>query len=134
MLLIRNAALPTDSYALNLRQSHAAGLLASHTRLFNVLEVDCRHEVRGVPGMRHFAIQLVNLLKRETLGLVDHGVDEQDANEAGTAPDEEDFGAEVGVTGTGVDKVWRCVCYAERCQSCDSSFLDGREQTYRWPS
>ena len=55
--------------------------------------------------MRALAVELVDLLEGEALCLVNHAVDEEDANEAASAPDEEDLGAHVGVTGAGVDHV-----------------------------
>lgn len=50
-------------------------------------------------------IQLINLLKRKTLGLVDHEVDECDAEEAACEPDEEDLRLEIGISRAPVDEV-----------------------------
>jgi hypothetical protein len=44
-----------------------------------------------------------------TLGLVYHGVDEDDADEAARSPDEEHFCAEASITWSGIDEVRRCV-------------------------
>lgn len=55
--------------------------------------------------MGDLGVELVDLLEGKTLGLVDHGPDEEDADEAEAAPDEEDLCAEVGVTGSGIDHV-----------------------------
>ena len=52
-------------------------------------------------------IQLVNLLEGKALGLVDHEVDERDAQETAAEPDEEDFRLQVGVSGPEVDQVRR---------------------------
>lgn len=57
----------------------------------------------------HLAVQLVDLLERQALGLVDEEVDEGDAEEAAAEPDEEDLGLQVGVPGPVVDEVGRRV-------------------------
>ncbi len=57
----------------------------------------------------HLGIQLVDLLEGQALGLVDHEVDEGDAQEAASEPDEEDLGLQVGVAGAEVDEVGRRV-------------------------
>lgn len=57
------------------------------------------------------AVQQVDLLEGQTLGLGDEEVGEDEAADAGTAPDEEDFDAQVGCFDTigagcgGVDEV-----------------------------
>jgi hypothetical protein len=53
-----------------------------------------------------FTVEIVNLFKRETLGLVDEEVDEGNAQEAASEPDEEDLTLEVGISVTVVDKIW----------------------------
>ena len=73
--------------------------------VLDILEGDGRNEARRLPGLGALAVKLVDLLEGKTLGLVDHGPDEEDADEAASAPDEEDLGTHVGVTGTVVDHV-----------------------------
>jgi hypothetical protein len=73
--------------------------------ILNVLERDGRDEARGLPRLADLAVELVDLLQRQTLGLVDHSPDEEDADEAASAPDEEDLGTEVGVSRAVVDHV-----------------------------
>jgi len=51
-------------------------------------------------------VELINLLQTESLGLVDHEVDEGNADEAEATPNEEDLGLKVGVAWTIVHKVW----------------------------
>jgi hypothetical protein len=71
----------------------------------NVLEADSRYESLALPRLADLAVELVNLLQGQTLGLVDHGPDECDADEAEAAPHEEDLGLKVRVAGTVVDHV-----------------------------
>jgi len=53
----------------------------------------------------NFIIQLINLLKRKALGLINHEVHESDTQEAASEPDEEDLRLQVCVSGTPVDEV-----------------------------
>lgn len=73
--------------------------------VLNVLEADGRHEALALPRLADLEVKLVDLLEGQTLGLVDHEVDEGDADEAEAAPDEEDLGLQVGVAGALVDHV-----------------------------
>ena len=52
--------------------------------------------------LQHF----VDLLKGETLGLGDEEVREGEEDEAESAPEEEDFGAHIGIARGGSDRVW----------------------------
>ena len=54
--------------------------------LLHILETHGRHELGRLPGLGHLGVELVDLLEREALGLVDEGVDEADADEAEGAP------------------------------------------------
>ena len=54
--------------------------------LLDVLERDLRAERLALPRLGDNAVELVDLLERQTLGLVDHEVDEGDADEAAGAP------------------------------------------------
>ena len=74
-----------------------------------LLETGLSEGVGGLPlgrgpgsGLGH---HLIDLLQGQTLGLVNHEVDESDADEAEAAPDEEDLGLQVGVAGALVDHV-----------------------------
>lgn len=58
-----------------------------------------------LPCRANLIIELINLLQSQTLGLVDHGVHERNAQEAAAEPDEEDLGLQVRVTWPVVDQV-----------------------------
>lgn len=58
-----------------------------------------------LPRVADFLVQLLYLLKGEALSLVDHEVDEEDADEAGGEPHEEDFRLQVGVSVSVVNEV-----------------------------
>lgn len=90
------------SISLNVSKAGAA-VVGLH--VLNILEGDGGDEARGLPGLGALAIELVDLLEGETLGLVDHAPDEEDADEAASAPDEEDLCAHVGVARAVVDHV-----------------------------
>lgn len=64
-----------------------------------------RHPAHRVLCHTNLIIQLIDLLKREPLGLVDKEVDESNAEEAASKPNEEDFGLEVCVARTPFDKI-----------------------------
>jgi hypothetical protein len=63
--------------------------------------VPVRHRARG----QHVRVHDIDLLERETFGFGDTEVGEDQAAEAGRAPEEEDLDAQVGVSGTGVDEI-----------------------------
>ena len=64
-----------------------------------------RREALRFASRRDSLVQLVDLLERETLGLVDEEIDEGDADEAAREPYEEDLALQVGVAGTVVDEI-----------------------------
>ncbi len=70
-----------------------------------LLESHGRREVLGLASRRDSLVQLVDLLERESLGLVDEEVDEGDADEAASEPDEEDLALQVGIAWTVVDEI-----------------------------
>src|SRR5947207_476218 len=83
------------------------------TRLrIDIRKVQRRPELLALPCLLHDAVEFVNLFEGETLGLVDHEIDEGDADKAEGAPDEEDFGLKIGVLG--VYHVGGAVCYGLR--------------------
>ena len=59
----------------------------------------------GLASRTDFIIELVDLLKRESLGFIDEEVDKGNAQETAAEPDEEDLGLEVGLSGAVVDEV-----------------------------
>ena len=63
----------------------------------------------GVLGVRHLAVQLVDLLESQVLGLIDEEVDECDTDKACCEPDEEDLGLQVCVALAVVDQIRRSV-------------------------
>lgn len=65
-----------------------------------------RHPGGGLASVRHLAVELVNLLQAEPLGLVDEEPDVGNAEEAGAEPDEEDLGLQVGEALAVVDEIW----------------------------
>ena len=75
------------------------------TRVAHLLEADGRDEAGRLPSLADLAVELVHLLEREALGLVDHGEDKGHADEAEGAPDEEDLDAEVRVAVPAADEV-----------------------------
>lgn len=59
----------------------------------------------GLTSNTDFIIELVDLLERESLGLVDEEVDKGNTQETAAKPNEEDFGLEIGLSRAVVDKV-----------------------------
>lgn len=59
----------------------------------------------GLASNTDFIVQLINLLKGQTLGLVDEEVNESNTQETAAEPDEEDFGLEVGLSRAVIDEV-----------------------------
>lgn len=102
VLLVVLSAPLAGRLGLGISQAHAAVV---GVNILNILERDGGNEARGLPCLADLAVELVNLLERQTLGLVDHGPGEEDTDEAASAPDEEDLSAEVGVAGSVVDHV-----------------------------
>jgi hypothetical protein len=94
----------TGGLSLSISQAHTAVV---NMHILNVLKGDGRDESRRFPRLADLAVKLVNLLKRQTLGLVDHGPDKEDADEAASAPNKENLGTKIGVSGAVVDHV-RC--------------------------
>jgi len=76
-----------------IRQAHVT--IRPRVHIVHVLEGHSRHEAARLPRLADLVVELIDLLEREALGLVDHGVDEGDADEAAAAPDEEDLGLQV---------------------------------------
>ena len=101
MLLVTDTLLP-DSDGLDICQ-RALAMIA--TDLPDLLEADGGDEADALPRLGNLGIELIDLFEGEALGLVDHGPDEEEADEAEAAPDEEDLGAEVRVTRAVVDHV-----------------------------
>ena len=102
-LLVLHGLLPHSSI-LKISQRVLPGAVLIGNVL-NILEADSRNEALALPRLVDLEVELVDLLKGQTLGLVDHEVDEGDADEAEAAPDEEDLGLQVGVAGALVDHV-----------------------------
>jgi hypothetical protein len=102
-LLMLHTLLP-HRRILQIRQ-RALARTTSVRNVLNVLETDCWHKALALPRLADFAVELVDLLERQTLSLVDHEVDKGDADEAEAAPDEEDLGLQVGVARAVVDHV-----------------------------
>lgn len=93
-------ALLANDLLLNFREREMPSVCM---RVLDVLEGDRGHEALRQPRVGHLGVELVNLLECEALGLEDHAPHEEDADEAATAPDEEDLCAQVGVAGAGID-------------------------------
>lgn len=64
-----------------------------------------RTPLGGVGSPGDLFVEQVDLFQAEALCLVDHTVDESDADEAAAEPDEENLGLEVGIALTKVDEV-----------------------------
>lgn len=61
--------------------------------------------VDALPRRLDLGVQLVDLLERPALGLVDKEVDKGDTDKAAAEPDEEDLRLQVGVAGAVVDEI-----------------------------
>lgn len=82
--------------------------------------------------MRNLGVELIDLLERKTLGLVDHAPDEEDAHEAETAPDEEHLRTKIGIAWTGIDHVGSgATIWLANDPNELQKFV---ELTIRWPS
>ena len=68
-------------------------------------EGGARGPVDALGGAGDLVVELVDLLEREALGLINKKVDEGDAQEAAREPDEEDLGLQVRVPGAVVHEV-----------------------------
>lgn len=76
-----------------------SNICKAHSSLRLVIDIrkrDLRNEILGLPRLANHTIELVNLFESKTLRLVDHEEDESNADEAESAPNEEDFALEVG--------------------------------------
>jgi hypothetical protein len=104
-LLVLHALLPHGS-RLQIGQRGGPARLGN---ILDVLEAESRNEALALPRLADLAVELVDLLEREALGLVDHEVDKGNADEAEASPDEEDLGLQVCVAGAVIDHVWCCV-------------------------
>jgi len=63
--------------------------------------------VDTLSGIRHFSVQLIDLLQGETLSLVDEEIHKGDADKAASPPNEKDLGLQISVTLTVVDEEGR---------------------------
>ena len=81
---------PGANATVSLLGAHAPDFLqtdAGLSRLLNVLETDLRLEVLRFGLFLDNAVELIDLLERQSFGLVDHEPDEGDADEAEGTPD-----------------------------------------------
>ena len=84
-----SGALAAASGYLQISKRAASGLTS--TILLHFREVDSWHEALGLPSFANLAVELIDLLESETLGLVDTEIDESHADTTEAAPDEEDL-------------------------------------------
>lgn len=93
---------------------HLCGLLMLHLimalPILNLSESNSRHPPNTILRNTNLTIELINLLQRKALRLIDHEVDENDADETASAPDKEDLRLEIGVSWTPVDEIGSRVC------------------------
>jgi hypothetical protein len=82
------------SLSLSAVQTHAVSV---HVSVLNPLREHSRNEARRLPGLRNLIVKLINLLERKPFRLVDHCPDEEDTDQAASAPDEKYFSANVSV-------------------------------------
>ena len=61
-------------------------------------------------GIRHFSVQLIDLLQGETLSLVDEEIHKGDADKAASPPNEKDLGLQVGIALSIIHEVWSRIC------------------------
>jgi len=104
LLVDTDTALTPDNRLLEIRKTGPSATTRSDF-LLDFVVFDRRHEVSGPIRSVHLGIQLVDLLKGKTFGLVDEEVDKGHADAAEAAPDEEDFGAEIAVGGSVSGKI-----------------------------
>jgi hypothetical protein len=77
------------SISLKLRK---VGLAVSFSHVPDIGEVDRGDETSGLPCLGDLSIELVDLLERETLGLIDAGIHKDKRDKAEATPDEEYLG------------------------------------------
>jgi hypothetical protein len=106
MIGLNNRALSARNI-LSLNKRH---LPVVDTSVLDLLKADSRNKALGLPCLANLGVQLIDLFERKTLGFVDHSPDEEDTDEAASAPDEEDLGSDVGVARSGTDEVGSRVC------------------------
>ena len=78
--------------------------------ILNLPESNSRNPPNTILRNANLTIQLINLFQRQALRLIDHEVNENNANETASAPDEEDLGLEIGISWTPIDEVGGGVC------------------------
>ena len=76
-----------------------------HSQIAHFLERDRGHKADRLPRVRDLGVQLVHLLQREPLRLVDQGIDEEGADQTEATPEEKDFEPHVGVARPGLHHV-----------------------------
>lgn len=101
--------------------------LLSHTSS-DLSERSLWNPTLGLSCNANISIQLINLLKRQALGLVDEEVHEGDADETAAEPDPKDLGLQIGVLAWAVvDEIWCRVGDGEIeqpvCGSCHGKCL-----------
>lgn len=82
-------------------------LVAVGKSLLALLPGDGRLPRGGTRRKLDLVVELIDFLETETLGLIDEHVDEENAQEAASEPDEEDLGLQVGGARSVVDQVGR---------------------------
>ena len=70
---------------------------------------NCWSELLALPCFIDNIIELVNLLKGEALGLIDHCIHKDNRNGAEAAPDEEHLWSKISLAGAIICQVWRRV-------------------------
>lgn len=63
----------------------------------NLREGDSWFPTNGVPCAADLGVQLIHLLQGKTFGLIYHEVNESNAKEAASEPNEENFGLQIGI-------------------------------------
>jgi hypothetical protein len=67
--------------------------------------VDGRNPTNRVPSTGNLRVKLINLFKRQALGLINAGVNEHTTDKAESTPDEEHLGLEIGISSSAVHHV-----------------------------
>ncbi len=67
----------------------------SCTKFLDIHKVDSRDEALGFPRLGNLGVELVDLLKRQTLGFIDAEMHEYDTDDAESSPDEEHLRLEI---------------------------------------
>lgn len=91
--------------SLSLKLSQVIPTLNISRHITHISIMHRRLPTNRVPSPRNLSIELINLLERKTLSLIDASIHEKRTDKAEPAPDEEHLGLQVRVSGSAVHHV-----------------------------